>query len=51
VPGSLQGEIFMSDITIYQSDDGQARLEMQLDQETVWLTEKPIRLIFSTSGN
>ena len=45
----------MSDITIYQSDDGQTQLEVQLDQETVWLNlnqmAKPIRLFFSTSGN
>jgi len=27
----------MSDITIYQSDDGQTQLEVQLDKETVWL--------------
>ncbi len=28
----------MSDIAIYQSEDGSARLEVQLEEDTVWLT-------------
>ncbi|MDX2496118.1 MAG: virulence protein RhuM/Fic/DOC family protein [Desulfuromusa sp.] len=36
----------MSDITIYQSDDGQTQLEVQLDKETVWLTQKQMAELF-----
>ncbi len=36
----------MSDIQIYQSDDGQTRVEVQFDQETVWLNTHMIATLF-----
>ncbi|MCD6582389.1 MAG: virulence RhuM family protein, partial [Desulfuromusa sp.] len=36
----------MSDITIYQSDDGQTQLEVQLDKETVWLNQAQLVDLF-----
>ena len=36
----------MSDITIYQSDDGQTQLKVQLDQETVWLNQTQLVDLF-----
>ena len=36
----------MSDITIYQSDDGQTQREVQLDKDTVWLTQKQMADLF-----
>ena len=37
----------MSDIEIYQADDGQTQLQVQLDQETVWLTLNQMADLFS----
>ncbi len=37
----------MSDkIAIYQSEDGQASLEVRLDRETVWLSQKQMAGLF-----
>ena len=36
----------MSDIEIYQADDGQTQLQVQLDQETVWLTQAQMVELF-----
>ena len=36
----------MSDIVIYQADDGHPGLQVQLDQETVWLTQKQMAELF-----
>jgi hypothetical protein len=38
-----QGEII-----IYQTPDGQTELNVQLEQETVWLTQKQIAELFGT---
>ncbi len=35
-------------IEIYRSTDGQVELNIQLKDETVWLTQKQISLIFGT---
>lgn len=35
-------------ILIYQAEDGQTRLEVQLQEETVWLTQKQIAELFGT---
>lgn len=37
----------MSDIAIYQADDGQTQLQVQLEQETVWLTQAQMGELFS----
>jgi len=36
----------MSEIVIYQADDGHAELQVNLDQETVWLTQKQMGQLF-----
>jgi len=38
-----------SDIQLYQSPDGQIRLDVQLEQETVWLTQAQMSVLFDTS--
>ena len=35
-----------SNILIYQAADGKAMLEVKLDQETVWLTQEQMSLLF-----
>ncbi len=35
-----------SDILIYQSEDGQTRIDVQLIDETVWLTQKLMAELF-----
>lgn len=35
-----------TNIQIYQAEDGRTRLEVQLDQETVWLTQKQMAELF-----
>ena len=35
-----------SNILIYQASDGKAMLEVKLDQETVWLTQKQMAMLF-----
>ena len=36
----------MSDIVIYESNDGTVRLNVQLDGETVWLTQSQMSMLF-----
>jgi len=36
------------EIIIYQSEDGKTSLEVQLDGETVWLTQKQLSFLFET---
>lgn len=38
-----------SDIILYQTDDGRTRLEVQLQDETVWLTQAQMVELFQTS--
>ncbi len=38
-----------SQIIIYQSDDGQTRIEVRLENETVWLTQSAIADLFQTT--
>jgi len=35
-----------TNILIYQADDGETHLEVQLDHETVWLTQRQIAELF-----
>lgn len=35
------------EIIIYQSDDGKIRLDVRLENKTVWLTQEQIALLFS----
>jgi hypothetical protein len=36
----------MNDIVIYQSPDGQTQLDVQIDNQTVWLTQAQMALLF-----
>ena len=38
-----------SQMLIYQSEDGQTRIEVQLEAESVWLTQKQMADLFRTS--
>jgi hypothetical protein len=38
-----------SQIIIYQAEDGNTRLEVRLEQETVWLTQKMMAELFQVS--
>lgn len=37
------------DILLYQSPDGQIRLDVQLDHDTVWLTQAQLTELFDIS--
>lgn len=39
----------MGDIVIYQADDGQTSLQVQLDQETVWLSQSQLAELFDVN--
>jgi hypothetical protein len=45
--GSLKS-ITGGEVLIYQSADGQALLDVRLDAETVWLTQKQMAMLFDT---
>ena len=38
-----------SEIILYQTEDGQTRVQVRLEQETVWLTQKLMAELFQTS--
>jgi len=38
-----------SQMLIYQAEDGQTKIEVQLQDETVWLTQKQMAELFQTS--
>ncbi len=38
-----------SQFLLYQTDDGQTRLEVRLENETVWLTQSQMAELFQTS--
>ncbi len=40
----------MSDIEIYESPDGEIRLNVQLEDETVWLTQAQIAQLFGVNS-
>ena len=40
---------FTDNILLYQAPDGQAQLEVQLDHETVWLTQAQMAELFDTT--
>ena len=37
------------DILLYQTDDGQTRLEVRIQEETVWLTQQQMAELFQTT--
>lgn len=38
-----------SEIVVYQTEDGQTKIEVRLEQETVWLTQSAIAELFQTT--
>lgn len=40
-----------SDIKIYQTDDGQTEIIVKFDNETVWLTQKQMALLFGKDSD
>ena len=38
-----------SEIVLYQTEDGKTRLEVRLENETVWLTQNQMAELFQTS--
>ncbi len=36
----------VSDLLIYQTEDGQTRIQVRLEEETVWLTQKVMAELF-----
>ena len=38
-----------SQITIYQTESGQTKIDVRLENETVWLTQKSMAELFQTS--
>jgi hypothetical protein len=39
-----------SQIIIYQTEDGQTKLDVRLENETIWLTQKMMAKLFQTSS-
>jgi hypothetical protein len=39
----------MSELILYSSDDGQSRLQLRVDGDTVWLNQLEIAELFQTS--
>ena len=42
----MTAQFEQNNIVLYQTDDGEARLEVKLDQETVWLSQKQMAELF-----
>ncbi len=40
-----------SEIVIYKTDDGKTKIEVKMEDETVWLTQKLIGILFDTGVN
>lgn len=40
-----------SQIIVYQTEDGQTKLDVRLENETVWLTQKLMAELFQTIAN
>ncbi len=43
------GEFMDNQIQIYQSEDGQVSLQVSLENETVWLNQSQMAMLFDTS--
>ena len=44
-----QGARKVTDVVLYTSDDGQTRLDLRVDGQTVWLTQLEIAELFQTT--
>lgn len=45
------GEFMDNQIQIYQSEDGQVSLQVSLENETVWLNQSQMAMLFDTSSS
>ena len=41
--------LFMSDLILYTSEDGQTRMNLRVDGQTIWLTQLEIAELFQTT--
>ena len=39
----------MSDFLLYKTDDGEVEVDVILDQETVWLSQNQMAMLFNTT--
>ena len=39
----------LGDIVIYQTDDGETQIDVKFEDETVWLTQQQMAVLFQTS--
>jgi hypothetical protein len=49
--GSVVNKIPAGEILVYEAPDGRARVEVRLDRETVWLTQRQMADLFTTSAD
>ena len=45
----MRGSIPSSEIILYQTEDGRNRIEVRLENETVWLTQQLMAELFKTT--
>jgi hypothetical protein len=46
---SRKNEPAVGEILLYQAEDGETRVEVRLQEETVWLSQKQLAALFQTS--
>jgi Virulence protein RhuM family len=49
--GSVVNDTPGGEILVYEAPDGRARVEVRLDRETVWLTQRQMADLFTTSAD
>ena len=45
----MESEETIGNIIIYQTDDGNTKIDVKLEDETVWLTQQQMAELFKTS--
>jgi len=46
---SASGEPFSGEVIVYETPEGEARVDVRLERETVWLTQRQMAELFDTS--
>ncbi len=49
IPDDNENSDIKGEMLVYQTDDGQVRLEVRLQNETVWLTQQMMAELFQTT--
>ena len=44
-----QGDVPGGEVLVYEAADGSARVDVRLEQDTVWLTQRQMSELFATS--